>query len=222
VWSADGRTVFYAARADGVYEIWKRDADGAQPATRVFSDMAASRHALPVAASPDGSLLAFLRTAPSRRADLWLLPLAGGEARPLVTSPFDDTAAVFSPDSKMVAFQSAEAGRWGIYAVRLSDGRRMVVSSSGAEHPYWTRGGLYFQSRNLLMHAKISDAETPRVEDVTAGTPLPASTLRGIAPDGRLFVERDAATSGNTAVVSLDWLREVRALLGPPTTSLPR
>ena len=28
VWSGDGRTIYFAARTEGVYEIWKRDADG--------------------------------------------------------------------------------------------------------------------------------------------------------------------------------------------------
>ena len=79
----------------------------------------------------------------------------------------------------MLAVQSAESGRWGIYVVRLSDNRRIVISTSGAEHPRWTRSGLYFQSRGALMHARISDAETLRVEDVTSGASLQSGTLRG-------------------------------------------
>ena len=122
----------------------------------------------------------------------------------------------------MVSVQSAESGRWGIYVVRLSDNRRIVISTSGAEHPRWTRSGLYFQSRGALMHARISDVETLRLEDVTSGAPLQSGTLRGIAQDGRLLLQREAAPSSPTAVVSLDWLREVRTLLGPPSTSLPR
>jgi DNA-binding winged helix-turn-helix (wHTH) protein/WD40 repeat protein len=221
VWSADGQTVYFAARSDGVYEIWKRDADGMQPATRVFAD-GAEGHSLPLAASPDASTLAFLRTSPTQHADIWLLPLTGGPARPLITSPFDDTRAAFSPDSKMLAVQSAESGRWGIYVVRLIDNRRVVISTSGAEHPQWTRAGLYFQSRGALMHARISDVETLRVEDVTGEVSLQSGTLRGVAQDGRLLLQRDSAPASTTAVVSLDWLREVRTLLGPPSTSLPR
>ncbi len=143
-------------------------------------------------------------------------------ASPLITSPFDDTRAAFSPDSKMLAVQSAESGRWGIYVVRLSDNRRVVISTSGAEHPQWTRAGLYFQSRGALMRARTTDADTLRVDDVTSEASLPSGTLRGVAQDGRLLLQREAAPSSTTAVVSLDWLREVRTLLGPPSTSLPR
>ena len=80
-------------------------------------------------------MLVYMQTAPLRRADLWALPLAGGPARPLVNGPFDDSAAAFSPDSKLVAFQSAETGRWEIYLQRLRDGRRLVVSTDGGERP---------------------------------------------------------------------------------------
>ena len=63
--------------------------------------------------------LAFNQTAPGRHADIWTLSLDGGDPRPLVQGPFDDAAATFSPDSTMVAFQSAESGRWEIYVVRV-------------------------------------------------------------------------------------------------------
>jgi Tol biopolymer transport system component len=205
-----------------VFEIWRRDADGIEAATRIHVSAGAARHSLPLAVSPDGASLAFLETAPSRQADLWVLPLGGGPARPLVNGPFDDIAAAFSPDSKLVAFQSAETGRWEIYLQRLRDGRRLVVSTDGGERPHWAQDGLYFQSRGRLVRATIAEPETFRVERVTPIADLQSGTLRGVAPDGRVLVESDMDLSEATAVVSLEWLRQVRALLGPPTTMLPR
>ena len=222
IWSPDGRTVYFASRASGVFEIWGRDAEGTQAATRVYSGAAAGRHSLPVTVSPDATMLVFVQTAPLRRADLWALPLAGGPARPLVNGPFDDSAAAFSPDSRLVAYQSAETGRWEIYLQRLRDGRRLVVSTDGGERPIWARDGLYFQSRGHLARATIADAETFRVEAVTRITDLQGATLRGVSPDGRILVERDTDLSQGSAIVSLEWLREARALLGPPATALPR
>jgi serine/threonine-protein kinase len=222
IWSADGRTIYFASRADGVFEIWKRDADGTQAATRLSLGAAAGRHSFPLAASPDATALAFLQTAPSSRADLWVLPLGGAPARTLVDGPFDDNAAAFSPDSRLVAFESAETGRWEIYLQRLRDGRRLVVSTDGGERPIWARDGLYFQSRGQLVRATIADAETFRVENVTRITDLQGATLRGVSPDGRVLVERDTDLSQGTAIVGLEWLREVRSLLGPPATALPR
>jgi serine/threonine-protein kinase len=219
VWSADGRTIFYAARTKSVFEIWSADVEGRRGAARVFS---ASRHGLPLAASPDGSLLAFLQTGDRSRGDIWLLPLSGGPPRALVEGPFDDTAAAFSRDSKLVAFQSADNGRWEVHVVRLRDSRRVIVSTDGGERPFWGRDGLFFQSRRELVKTAITDdGNELRVGPLTRVADLGSGALRGVTDDGRALVERpgDPAT---TAVVSLEWLRDVRTILGPPSSALPR
>jgi Tol biopolymer transport system component len=212
--------VFFASRTDRSFAIWRRDADATQPATRLFGS---SRHALPLAASPDGQSLAFLQTAETTRADIWLLPLISGHPRALVQSPFDERCASFSPDSALLAFESAETGRWEIYVQRLRDGKRLIVSTDGGESPVWTKDGLYYQSRGRVMRAAISDAGGElRVTHFASVNKPPAANLRGVAPDGRLLFDRPADLSQSTAVVSLDWMREVRALLGPPAAALPR
>jgi DNA-binding winged helix-turn-helix (wHTH) protein/Tol biopolymer transport system component len=225
IWATDGRTVYYASRSDGVFSIWSRDSDGTRPATRLAA-IDGSRHAFPVAVSSDGAMLAFLQTASGRRTDLWVLPLRGGPPRVIVSGPFDDSAASFSPDSRLVAFQSAETGRWEICLQNLNDGRRIVVSTDGGERPFWTKDGLYFQSRGQLMRARIAAGDTMRVEGVTRIGDLEGGTLQGASPDGRILVQSNvqqtAGSSPGAAVVSLEWLREVRALLGPPATALPR
>jgi hypothetical protein len=220
VWAADSRSVFFASRTDHSFAIWRRDADATQPATRVIGS---SRHALPLATSPDGQSLAFLQTAEATRADIWLLPLATGQPRALVQGPFDERSASFSPDSALLAFESAETGRWEVNVQRLQDGRRLVVSSEGGESPVWTKDGLYYQSRGRLMRAAISDAGGEL--RVTHFAPLPthlSGSLRSVAPDGRLLFDRPADLSQSAVVVSLDWMREVRSLLGPPAAALPR
>ena len=220
IWSADGRTIYFAARSDGAFNMWSRNTEGIQPATRVAS-VDGSRHAFPLAVSADGTLLAFLQTSPGKRADIWVLPLGGGSPRAVVSGPFDDAGASFSPDSKWIAFQSADTGRWEVCLQSLDDGRRIVVSTDGGERPFWRNDGLYFQSRGQLMRAAIPGGNTPRVETVTRIGDLEGGMLQGISPDGRILLRRSAGPRGS-AIVSLEWLREVRALLGPPTTALPR
>ena len=221
VWSADGRTIFFASRGDGAFELWKRDAEGMQAATRLTA-ASGSRHALPLAVSSDGGMLAFQQTSAATHADILVLPLATGPVRTLVSGPFDDIAASFSPDAKLVAFQAADTGRWEIYLQRLHDGRRIVVSTDGGERPRWGPDGLYFQSRGHLVRAVISATDSMRVESMTRVGDLKGSTLQGLSPDGRVLVQRDAGQAHAPAVVSLEWLREVRALLGPPAAALPR
>ena len=41
------------------------------------------------------------------------------------------------------------------------------------------------------MRAAIADADSMRVESVTRVADLHGATLRGVAPDGRILVERD-------------------------------
>jgi len=229
VWSADARSIFHASRSTGVFEIWRRDVEGSAPPTRVFTS---ARHAFPLAASPDGTQLAFVQTSDHTRADIWLLSLADGSARPVVQSAFDDVAASFSPDSQLLAFQSAETGRWEIYVQRLRDGRRALVSSGGGETPVWTRSGLFYQSGASVIRRTVSvERDAIRIEDEPAkaadkrvdpyATLDHQTLLQGVAPDGQLLVSRPEHLSAS-AVVSLEWGREVRALLGPPTSALPR
>lgn len=221
VWSADGRSIFYASRTDGPFEIWTRDADGTRPATRLFTS---DRHALPLAASPDGRTLAFLKTAETTRADIWALTLgATATATPLVQGAFDEHAIAFSRDSKLAAFESAETGRWEIYVQRLGDTRRIVVSTDGGQRPVWTDQGLFYQSRGRVMRAAIADLEGDlRISHTAPITGVPASTLRGVAPNGRLLLDRTADLTSSSLVVSLDWRGDVLTLLGPPALNLPR
>jgi serine/threonine-protein kinase len=220
VWSADGRTVYFASRSSGAYEIWRSDADGGKPATRLLGT---ARHAIPLAAAPDGSMLAFLQTDGATRADIWALPLAGGDPHPLVQSPFDDGAPAFSPDSRLLAYQSGETGRWEIYAQRMRNGRRTVVSTDSGEQPVWTKDGLYYLSRGRLMRAAISeDASGQLAVSSVVVTTLARGSLAGAAPDGRLLIDRGQDARSSAAVLNLQWTREVSALLGPPAALMPR
>lgn len=218
IWSADGRTVYFAARSAGAYDIWRRDAGGAGGAARVHGS--GDRHAFPLATSPDGAWLAFLQSGDRTRADIWLLPLAGGAARPLVEGPLDEGAASFSPDSTMLAFESAETGRWEIYVVRLRDGKRVLVSTSGGRRPLWARDGLYFQAGRSVMRVAIAGGEDLGVQ---SGAPVAAidGDLAGLAGERRFIVTRAAAPIARANVV-LDWTRELRALLGPLVSEPPR
>jgi Tol biopolymer transport system component len=225
VWSGDGRSVYFAACTDDVFEIWSRRVDAADPGTRLLRGKG---HTFPASASPDGTMLAFVQADPATRSDIWLASGKGGGARPLVTSPFDDGNPTFSPDSRLLAYQSAESGRWEIYVQRLEstehEDSRILVSTDGGERPFWSRDGraLLYQSGDRLLRAAISDANgalsvgtSELVSDV--GT----AVVRGIAPDGRVLIER-TGSSPTRAVVALEWLREVRQVLGPPAAVMPR
>src|SRR3989449_6863267 len=105
--SPDGRQAAYVAvtvnvKHDG-YEtsLWIVGTDGASPPRRLT---AGPRDGAP-RWSPDGSTLPFLRPQDGR-AQLYLLPLGGGEAQQLTDLPKGASAAAWSPDGKTIAFTS--------------------------------------------------------------------------------------------------------------------
>jgi serine/threonine-protein kinase len=220
VWAPDGRTLYYATRAGGAFEIWSRRIGNGDGGRRVHADAA---HVYPAAASPDGRTLAFVRLDDDAQADIWLLPLDGGNATPLVAGPFDETAPAFGPQSNLMAYQSAESGRWEIYVRRIGGEERALVSTEGGVRPFWSSDGraIYFQSGERLMRAALQPGAdfTPRAAETIAT--LDGRTVVGMASDGRILLgPRHPAPPA--AIVGLEWVRGVRQLLGPPQAVLPR
>src|SRR5262249_38239828 len=77
--------------------------------------------------SPDGSQVAYGLTrvdleARPRNADLWLIPLAGGEPRRLTSNPASDTRPRFSPDGRSLAFLSTRGGSSQVWLIDLAGG----------------------------------------------------------------------------------------------------
>ncbi len=105
-----------------VGQLWNVDLDSPAPRrlTRGFSDSAPQF-------SPDGMVLAFLRSAPGGRPQLYAMPAGGGEPVQLTDRHLGVTWFRFSPDSAQIVFSSREPeqGRYGTL-----DG-----VSAGAEDP---------------------------------------------------------------------------------------
>lgn len=71
------------------------------------------------------------------------LPFSGDKKPfPFLKSPFDERDGKFSPDTKWIAYQSDESGRFEIY-VRPFQGPsgKFHISTSGGTQPRWNRNG---------------------------------------------------------------------------------
>jgi len=128
-----------------------------------------------------------------------------------------------NPDGTLLAYQSDEAGRWDVYVQRLADGRRTIVSTNGGDLPSWTPDGssIVFRAGSSLLRAQVqADTLTVRAAERVgeAGTARPI----GIAPDGRVLLDRGSVDEQTTAVIALNWEQEIRRLLGPPSARMPR
>ncbi len=84
------------------------------------------------AISPDGSQIAF-----TYKGDLYLVPAAGGTARPLTAHDAHDYMPVWSPDGRHIAFASDRYGNFDLFIVPVTGGEpRRLTYHSSAESPY--------------------------------------------------------------------------------------
>ncbi|MDB4941958.1 MAG: hypothetical protein JWP97_1492 [Labilithrix sp.] len=106
--SPDGRTVVYAVTgtdvaADATFtNLWRVPADGGSPQQLTFGTSVNDSPRI----SPDGSQLAFLSNR-GGSIQLHVMPLGGGEARPVTDLPSGAGAATWSPDGSRLAFAIA-------------------------------------------------------------------------------------------------------------------
>src|SRR5215470_12696023 len=97
----------------------------------------------PVSFSRDGKFMAFTEVHPSRKRDIWLMPLEGDrKPQPLLTTDADEHDARFSPNGRWLAYVSNETGRDEIFIRFLSEGGgRKQLSSEGGAAPVWAPNG---------------------------------------------------------------------------------
>lgn len=107
------------------------------------------------AINPDGTTIAF-----TYKGDIFTVPTAGGKAVQLTSNSAYDTAPVWSPDGKIIAFASNREGSMDIYTVAADGGTpTRITTNSGNETPLAFLDGhrlLYFSS--VMPSAKTSRA----------------------------------------------------------------
>jgi dipeptidyl aminopeptidase/acylaminoacyl peptidase len=168
--------------------------------------------------SRDGQFLLYRNTDPKTGYDLWALSMTGErKAFPVVQTEFEERDGQFSPDSKWIAYQSNESGRFEIYVEPFpGSGGKWPVSSNGGAQVRWRADGkelFYVALDGKLMAVPIVlGGRQPEI-----GRPVPLFTTRlggavqGIAKqqympssDGQRFLVNsitDAAVSPITVVM---------------------
>ncbi|MGE3840646.1 MAG: TolB family protein [Vicinamibacterales bacterium] len=58
-----------------------------------------------------------------------------------LATPYTEGVARFSPDSRWIAYQSNESGRFEVYAKALPGGDRIQISTEGGLNPIWMPSG---------------------------------------------------------------------------------
>jgi DNA-binding winged helix-turn-helix (wHTH) protein/Tol biopolymer transport system component len=220
-WSADSQRLFFAGRSSptgGTFGIASRglsDRAATEPIARAGS------HVFPSSSAPDGRL-AVTVTLQGGRTAIGIIPAGGTTAQLAILSdgPFDEAAPAFSPDGRWLALESDESGRTEVVLRGVAGPRRIAVSIGGGARPRWSADGhaLYFEAGRRLMRAPFDPARDPAVDKPIAVLDRAAARVLAVTPTGRLLVE-DQASSGDMALVILQWLRELRQRLTLPVTT---
>lgn len=147
--------------------------------------------------SADGGQIVF-----TYRGDLWKVSSQGGAARQLTSHPAYDTAPVFSPDGKQVAFASDRHGQLDVFVMDAGGGeaRRLTFNSADDLPSSFSADGkqIYFTSGRLdapdAYLTRMRANETYAVDAAGGRAQMllttPADSLRP-SPDGRFLAYHD-------------------------------
>ncbi len=103
-----------------------------------------------VTISPDGKTVAF-----TYKGDVFTVPVAGGRAFQLTSNPAYDSAPVWTPDGKRIAFRSNREGSDDIYIVDAQGGTPVrLTTHSGHETPI-----AFLDGNRLIFGASIAPSQ---------------------------------------------------------------
>ncbi|MDH4068948.1 MAG: S9 family peptidase [Ignavibacteria bacterium] len=113
-----------------------------------LSDMFNIRRVSQPSVSPDGSQIVYTVTIPSlgsnkNASDLWVISADGTNRRQLTTDPANDRNAAWSPDGRLLAFESTRTGISQIWLIGPDGGEPIQLTSiaTGASEPVWSPDG---------------------------------------------------------------------------------
>ncbi|MCC7131678.1 MAG: S9 family peptidase [Gemmatimonadales bacterium] len=182
IWSADGRSVYFAS-SQGGSALWSVPAAGG-PAVRLTRDIATGL----VRLSPAGDRLAFLSDK-SGNPEIWLWDLAAGAERRLTDLGARINAFSWSPDGRTLAVSALRFGQFDLWRVDVESGKviRLTDDPRYETYPAWTPDGatlLYIRSDDRWADHEI------------LALPAGGGTSRVVATDRDLF---DYGTIGTRA-----------------------
>ena len=229
-WSASGDLVGFASGRSGGRDLYVKRTDGSATATPLLMTPDAAEYITDW--SRDESTLLFFRRPQNLTGggagDLYYLRKTRDgdyEEVPFVTSEFEESTPLFSPDERFVAYVSTESGRHEIYIRSFPEGGgKRQVSVEGGTQPRWRADGkeLFYVEGESLMAVPITTSPSLAVGAPVALFSAPSlrwsvSSYLGydVTPDGERFVLREVvgpnASGGSVSIrVVQNWFAEFK------------
>jgi tricorn protease len=146
-WSPDGRWIAYLSDATGEYELYATQSDGRGETRQLTKNGSTFR--TNVGWSPDSKYLTFA----DKTGALYLVPLAGGQAKLITTDPYARTLNCnWSPDSRWITYAHAigrrQVGAIFLYNVETGKATQVTSGMFNDSAPVFDHKGdfLYFAS----------------------------------------------------------------------------
>ena len=197
VWEPTGSRIAYSSGNPGNQEAWVAPSDGSGEPRQV-TQLRGQVHV--DSWSPDGRTLAIHHHPPQTPVSMLMVSMDAPDAKPQLflqrAGGFSNEAATFSPDSRYVAYASAETGRTEIYIRPYpGPGGQETVSVGGGTEPVWTKNGELFY-RSLTGERMMAVAVTTQP---TLKVGRPVQLFEGpyfISPTGSLRPQYDVTADG--------------------------
>ncbi len=222
VWTPDGKRIIYLSERP-VFDLYWRAADESAPEEALLTSRNDKQ---PTSVSPDGKWLLFRESGAETGEDIYVLPLQG-EHKPQAwrKTPFNEEAAMYSPDGRWVAYSSNDSARSEVYVqAAAGTGGRWQISTEGGFEPVWARNGreLFYRQGDEIMAVPISPGP-----EFKAGKPAPVFKERfqrrneganyDVSPDGQRFLipREDTQFAAQVRIhVVLNWFEELEKRAG--------
>ena len=194
-WSPSGRFIYFSSDRSGGINIWRAlvKADGTVNGSLQQVTTGAGQD-VEVAVAPDGKRLAYATL--RQNADIWRLPvspqtgLADGTPEVVISTTREDSRGAWSPDGKMIAFNSDRAGDMNVWLFTLADSstRQLTTGHGGDFQPNWSpdeKRIAFFSSRSGSPNIWEAEIANGTLRRLTSNSGVNVNPF--YSPDGTLI-----------------------------------